>query len=159
MTFVLSYMEGVDVLGVFVCVFAVEHYFHLSLFGLVLGEFWEPGSLSAAYANETHLRLSLFIFRNTYDNNIGMKMAVVVLSILFSFFFAAIAQFSPPKYSVCHSKYFGYDGIVCVCSDEVHCDSFSECTPLSKGEYAVYTSSKSGDRFSLKTGKLKVVLN
>ncbi|KAL9986686.1 hypothetical protein ACROYT_G000862 [Oculina patagonica] len=64
-------------------------------------------------------------------------------------------QFSPPKYSACHSKDFGYGGTVCVCSDELGCDSFSDgSSPLSEDEYAVYTSSKAGDRFSLRTGKI-----
>ena len=71
-----------------------------------------------------------------------------------SFFFATAVQFSPPKYSACHSKDFGYGGTVCVCSEELECDSFTEgTTPLSEHEYAVYTSSKAGDRFSLRTGK------
>ena len=35
------------------------------------------------------------------------------------------------------------------------CDSFSEGSPLAEQEYAVYTSSKAGDRFSLKTGKIR----
>ena len=74
----------------------------------------------------------------------------------FSSFFATAVQFSPPKYSACHSKDFGYGGTVCVCSDELECDSFSEgTTPLPEHEYAVYTSSKAGDRFRLRTGKAR----
>lgn len=43
-----------------------------------------------------------------------------------------------------------------MCSDELGCDSFTEGTsPLSELEYAVYTSSKAGDRFILKTGKVR----
>ena len=42
-----------------------------------------------------------------------------------------------------------------MCSDELVCDSFSEGSPLSEQEYAVYTSSKAGDRFSLRTGKIR----
>ena len=83
------------------------------------------------------------------------KGRLEVISLLFFTFFSTAVQFSPPKYSTCHSKYFGYDGTVCVCSDELECDSFSEGTPLSELEYAVYTSSKAGDRFSLRTGKIK----
>lgn len=78
--------------------------------------------------------------------------------VLFAFasFFATAVQFSPPKYSACHSKDFGYGGTVCVCSDELECDSFTEgTTPLPDHEYAVYTSSKAGDRFSLRTGKAR----
>ena len=48
---------------------------------------------------------------------------------------------------------------MCVCSDDLECDSFSEGIPLSKEEYSVYTSSKSGDRFSLRTGKIKKTLS
>jgi len=81
-----------------------------------------------------------------------------VLVTFFSFFTIAV-QFLPPKYSTCHSKDFGYDGTVCVCSDELECDSFSEgTTPLSEHEYAVYTSSKAGDRFSLRIGKARQAL-
>ena len=73
-----------------------------------------------------------------------------------SSFLATAVQFSPPKYSACHSKDFGYGGTVCVCSDELKCDSFSKGrTPLSGHEYAVYTSSKAGDRFRLRTGKAR----
>ena len=83
------------------------------------------------------------------------KAGLVVVSVLFSFFFASAVQFSPPKYSACHSKDFGHGGTVCVCSDELECDSFSEGSPLPKDSYAVYTSSKAGDRFNLRTGKIK----
>ena len=85
------------------------------------------------------------------------KAALVVVSVVFSFFFASAVQFSPPKYSGCHSKDFGHGGTVCVCSDELECDSFSEGSPLPKDSYAVYTSSKAGDRFNLRTGKIKKV--
>ena len=44
---------------------------------------------------------------------------------------------------------------MCVCSDELECDSFSEGSPLPKHNYAVYTSTKAGDRFNLRTGKIK----
>lgn len=87
-----------------------------------------------------------------------VKAAIFVIFLLFSYFLVTAAQFSPPKYSACHSKDFGYGGTVCVCSDDLECDSFSEGIPLSKEEYAVYTSSKSGDRFSLRTGKIKKTL-
>ena len=81
-----------------------------------------------------------------------------VLVAFFSFFTTTV-QFSPPKYSTCHSKDFGYGGTVCVCSDELECDSFSEgTTPLSEHEYAVYTSSKAGDRFSLRIGRARQAL-
>ena len=63
-----------------------------------------------------------------------------------------IGAFSPPKYSKCISKDFGHGGTVCLCSEN-ECDSFSEGTPLGMGEYAVYTSSKARERFSLKTAK------
>ena len=88
-----------------------------------------------------------------------VKAAIFVIFLLFSSFLATAVQFSPPKYSACHSKDFGYDGTVCVCSDELECDSFCEGTPLSKQEYAVYTSSKAGDRFRLRTGKIKKTLD
>lgn len=82
---------------------------------------------------------------------------VLVLLLMFAVFSATVGRFAPPKYSVCHSKDFGYDGTVCVCSDQLGCDSFSDGSPLSDGEYAVYTSSKAGDRFSLKTGSTRKV--
>ena len=63
-----------------------------------------------------------------------------------------IGAFSPPKYSKCISKDFGQGGTVCLCSEN-ECDSFSEGIPLGTEEYAVYTSSKAGERFSLKTAK------
>lgn len=92
----------------------------------------------------------------------GKKTGNLLLLPFFFFFFASAVNFSPPTYSACHSKHFGYDGTVCVCSDELECDSFSEGSgsmsqgsPLSHGEYAVYTSSKAGDRFSLRTGKIQ----
>ena len=85
----------------------------------------------------------------------GKKTGNLLLLPLFFSFFASAVNFSPPKYSACHSKHFGYDGTVCVCSDELECDSFSEGSPLSHDEYAVYTSSKAGDRFSLRTGKIQ----
>ena len=59
---------------------------------------------------------------------------------------------SPPKYSKCISKDFGHGGTVCVCSEQF-CDSFTWGEPLTAQEYAVYTSSKAGDRFSLQTGR------
>ena len=86
-----------------------------------------------------------------------LREAVGLLLLIFPFFTAAV-KFTPPKYSGCHSKDFGYGGTVCVCSEELGCDSFSEGTsPLSKHKYAVYTSSKAGDRFSLKTGKFRLL--
>lgn len=79
--------------------------------------------------------------------------------VAFFSFFTTTVQFSPPKYSTCHSKDFGYGGTVCVCSDELECDSFSEgTTPLSEHEYAVYSSSKAGDRFSLRIGRARQAL-
>lgn len=86
---------------------------------------------------------------------LGKKTGNLLLLPLFFSFFASAVNFSPPKYSACHSKNFGYDGTVCVCSDELECDSFSEGSRLSRGEYAVYTSSKAGDRFNLRTGKIQ----
>ena len=68
------------------------------------------------------------------------------------FLFVYVSAFSPPKYSNCISKDFGHGGTVCVCSEK-ECDSFSEGTPLAMQEYAVYTSTKAGERFSLKTAK------
>ena len=85
----------------------------------------------------------------------GNKLGLLVLLLLFFSLVATAAKFSPPKYSACYSKAFGYDGTVCVCSDQLECDSFSNGSPLSEMEYAVYTSSKAGDRFSLRTGKIK----
>ena len=83
----------------------------------------------------------------------------LVLVFLFPALVVNAVPFSPPKYSACHSKDFGFDGTVCVCSDEVGCDEFTKGSPLSDGEYAVYTSSKAGDRFNLKTGKMKKFLD
>ena len=84
------------------------------------------------------------------------KAGLLFLSLACCFFsFVATVRFSPPKYSACHSKDFGHGGTVCVCSDEHGCDAFSEGSPLSEQEYAVYTSSKTGDRFNLRTGKIK----
>lgn len=83
----------------------------------------------------------------------------LVLVFLFPALVVNAVPFSPPKYSACHSKDFGFDGTVCVCSDEVGCDEFIKGSPLSDGEYAVYTSSKAGDRFNLKTGKIKKFLD
>ena len=84
------------------------------------------------------------------------KAGLLFLSLACCFFsFVATVRFSPPKYSACHSKDFGHGGTVCVCSDEHGCDAFSEGSPLSEQEYAVYTSSKTGDRFNLRTGKVK----
>ena len=59
---------------------------------------------------------------------------------------------SPPKYSACNSKDFGHGGTVCVCTEK-YCDGFSQGSALASGEYAVYTSSKTGARFHLETGK------
>ena len=42
-----------------------------------------------------------------------------------------------------------------MCSDELRCDSFSDGSPLSDRQYAVFTSSKAGDRFGLKTGNIR----
>lgn len=66
--------------------------------------------------------------------------------------FALASAISPPQYSKCISKDFGHGGTVCVCSEQF-CDSFAWGEPLSAQEYGVYTSSKAGDRFSLKTGR------
>ena len=73
-------------------------------------------------------------------------------------YIASTSSFSPPKYSTCISKDFGHGGTVCVCSEE-DCASFSEGSPLSTREYAVYTSTKAGDRFRLTTARLKNTLN
>lgn len=67
------------------------------------------------------------------------------------------SSFSPPKYSTCISKDFGHGGTVCVCSEK-DCASFSEGSPLSTKEYAVYTSTKAGDRFRLTTARLNNTL-
>ena len=66
--------------------------------------------------------------------------------------FALASAIFPPQYSKCISKDFGHGGTVCVCSEQF-CDSFTWGEPLSTQEYGVYTSSKAGDRFSLKTGR------
>ena len=71
--------------------------------------------------------------------------------VLFYMFSARTFAFSPPEYSFCTKKDFSHGGTVCVCSEQ-HCDSFSEGIPLSFEQYAVYTSSKAGDRFSLRNG-------
>ena len=73
-------------------------------------------------------------------------------------FIVSTSSFSPPKYSTCISKDFGHGGTVCVCSEK-DCDSFSEGSPLSRKEYAVYTSTKAGDRFRLTTATLNNSLN
>ena len=87
------------------------------------------------------------------------KMSLLVTFCKFLVLFCAYASaFSPPKYSDCISKDFGHGGTVCVCSEN-HCDAFSEGTPLSLGEYAVYTSTKAGDRFTLKTARYNKSLN
>lgn len=64
---------------------------------------------------------------------------------------------SPPKYSKCISKDFGHEGTVCICTEQF-CDSFTWGEPLSAQEYAVYTSSKAGDRFKLKTASFNKTL-
>ena len=62
--------------------------------------------------------------------------------------------YSPPSYSPCHSMTAKY-GIVCVCT-EMYCDGFTKSTsPLVEGEFAVYTSSASGERFRLDRGKFR----
>jgi len=72
--------------------------------------------------------------------------------------FGFLTAVSPPKYFKCISKDFGHGGTVCVCSEQF-CDSFTWGErPLSAQEYAVYTSSKAGDRFSLKTGRFNKTL-
>ena len=71
---------------------------------------------------------------------------------------ACASAFSPPEYSACISKDFGHGGTVCVCSED-HCDAFSEGTPLKTGEYAVYTSTKDGDRFKLRKTTFNNSLN
>lgn len=73
-------------------------------------------------------------------------------------FIVYTSSFSPPKYSACISKDFGHGGTVCVCSEN-GCDSFSEGSPLSTKEYAVYTSTKAGDRFNLTTARFSKSLN
>ena len=64
---------------------------------------------------------------------------------------------TPPVYSRCKSKDFGHEGTVCVCTEQF-CDSFSSGEPLSAQEYAVYTSTKAGDRFKLKTASFNKTL-
>lgn len=104
---------------------------------------------------------------DSYDSCTGVSVMAVVsflfprvfLVLLFPILLVNAVPFSPPKYSACHSKDFGFDGTVCVCSDEIGCDEFGKGSPLSDGEYAVYTSSKAGDRFNLKTGKIKNFLD
>ena len=73
-------------------------------------------------------------------------------------FIVYTCSFSPPKYSKCISKDFGQGGTVCVCSEK-DCDSFSEGSPLLTKEYAVYTSTKAGDRFRLTRARLNKSLN
>lgn len=104
---------------------------------------------------------------DSYDSSLGASVMAVSTfhfpSVVFVFLFPVLSvnavPFSPPKYSACHSKDFGFDGTVCVCSDELGCDKFGKGSPLSDGEYAVYTSSKAGDRFNLKTGKITKFLD
>ena len=84
--------------------------------------------------------------------------SVKTFSTILGFFLVYARAFSPPKYSTCISKDFGHGGTVCVCSEN-HCDSFSEGTPLEAGEYAMYTSTKAGDRFKLKTARFNKSLH
>lgn len=63
----------------------------------------------------------------------GKKTGNLLLLPLFLSFFASAVNFSPPKYSACHSKHFGYDGTVCVCSDELECDSLAKVVPCLTG--------------------------
>ena len=81
-----------------------------------------------------------------------------ILCTFLGFFSVYSSAFSPPKYSTCISKDFGHGGTVCVCSEH-DCDSFGEGSPLPTEEYAVYTSSKAGDRFKLKTAKFNTTLD
>ena len=71
--------------------------------------------------------------------------------LLLEFVFLCTEALVPPKYSTCVGKDFGHGSVVCVCSEQ-YCDSFSEGKELPSEEYAVYTSSKTGDRFKLTTG-------
>lgn len=91
-----------------------------------------------------HLRSKMSLF-STFCSFLGLLIAFT-------------SAFSPPKYSTCISKDFGHGGTVCVCSEK-DCDSFSEGSPLSTKEYAVYTSRKAGDRFRLTTARLNNSLN
>ncbi len=87
------------------------------------------------------------------------KMSLLsIICTFLSICFVYASAFSPPKYSSCISKDFGHGGTVCVCSED-HCDSFSKGTPLEAEEYAVYTSTKAGDRFKLKTARFNKSLN
>lgn len=81
------------------------------------------------------------------------SMLYVILGYLLGYSIAI----SPPRYSKCNSKDFGHGGTVCVCSDQF-CDSFTSGEPLPAQEYAVYTSSKAGDRFILTTGTFSKTL-
>lgn len=69
------------------------------------------------------------------------------------FFLCSSNAFKVPIYSPCHNIATKY-GSVCVCT-ESYCDEFAAegTLPLAAGEFAVYTSSASGERFHLQTGK------
>ena len=99
-------------------------------------------SWSIPFPNQLQSKMSMFL---TFCSFLGLSIV-------------STSSFSPPKYSKCISKDFGHGGTVCVCSEK-DCASFSEGSPLSTKEYAVYTSTKAGDRFRLKTARLKSTLN
>lgn len=98
---------------------------------------------------------------NTTQSPWSLQFKMSLLSTFCTFlglFIVCTSSFSPPKYSVCISKDFGHGGTVCVCSEK-YCDSFSDGSPLSPKAYAVYTSTKSGDRFRLTTSRFNESLN
>ena len=80
-----------------------------------------------------------------------------MLSVILGYLLGYSIAISPPRYAKCISKDFGHGGTVCVCSDQF-CDSFTSGEPLSAQEYAVYTTSKAGDRFNLTTGTFSKTL-
>ncbi|EDO38810.1 predicted protein [Nematostella vectensis] len=71
-------------------------------------------------------------------------------TVLFFFFSVCLSRgFIPEKYSGCQEKDFGHGSIVCVCSEQ-ECGEFeSGGSPLKAGQFAVYTSTKAGERFKL----------
>lgn len=77
----------------------------------------------------------------------------LALYVLFAVTITRAGSFSPPKYSDCSKKDFGHGSFVCVCNED-SCDHFDEkgSSPLKPGQFAVYTSSKDGQRFDLKFG-------
>ena len=59
------------------------------------------------------------------------------------------------SYTSCNKRVFSSDSFVCVCSED-YCDAFNnqQAKPLANDNFAVYTSSKDGDRFALEIGEI-----